>query len=279
MTTRTALATLAVLPVALPAAYLLYLKYRVSGMTTASMGRVPQRKQDKPPAEAAPSEAGIPMPPITLPEGVEGDIHGSNWILVYERVVSNPIPASALLHPVPGTVMEKGASFCDGKVSPLMCAYSQATQIAFSWTPQAFAIRASVCVEEARRTFEEEWIRGLSFDKGDVVNAAYRVSYCGKGRSEGSERVELMLQRPPLYKGHVPRAIVVTEVQTLNRETGQNGEDKQVVFVNETWMWREESEKPTIIESSTGAWMHTLLAGWLVMKGVTAVTKPKQRQI
>ena len=46
----------------------------------------------------------------------------------------------------------------------------------------------------------------------------------------------------------------------------------KVKFVNETVLWRGVSDKPTLLEGCMGRWLHTFMAGWLVVKGIGAVT-------
>jgi hypothetical protein len=48
-----------------------------------------------------------------------------------------------------------------------------------------------------------------------------------------------------------------------------------LVFVNETWMWRREGDAPVVLEGRMGRWLHVVLSGWLVMKGVRAVMQGK----
>lgn len=108
------------------------------------------------------------------------------------------------------------------------------------------------------------------FGKGDLVNGAYKVSYHGKGKEVTSERVELMIEAPPSYQGPVPRGLILAEVERVN-----NGEN--IVFVNETWMWRRQDEKPTLIENPVGAKIHALVAGWLVKRGIESITAKKSK--
>ncbi|KAL2172975.1 uncharacterized protein P884DRAFT_109079 [Thermothelomyces heterothallicus CBS 202.75] len=83
------------------------------------------------------------------------------------------------------------------------------------------------------------------------------------------ERVEMALDPPRAYHGvpAVVRGIVVAGLET-------RGEDGRVVFVNETWMWRRQGEEaPLLLERPLGRWLHAVLAGWLVMKGLAAVSE------
>ena len=79
-----------------------------------------------------------------------------------------------------------------------------------------------------------------------------------------------MIEAPPSYQGPVPRGLLVAEAAQVAVA------DKRldaVVFVNETWMWRRVDEKPTLIESPVARWFHGMMARWLVVRGIGAVTK------
>ncbi|KAL2755744.1 hypothetical protein ACRALDRAFT_1064236 [Sodiomyces alcalophilus JCM 7366] len=272
---------LALLPVAIPAVYLLYLSRVVSKNTQSSSGcRIPRKTQ--PSSSATPSsssESTTPWNPVTLPEDVRAD--DSQWILAYERVVSHPIPTSSLSVAVPFTTTNPPATPATASTATpadppddLLRDYSRATQAAFSWTPQALLIRSSIREPHVRRTFDADWIANRAFAPGDLVNGVYRVAYRGPGRDpSASDRVELVLEAPPSYRGPVPRALIVSEVVEASASPPRDeaSDEQQVVFVNETWMWRRQNEKPVLIETPAGKWLHTLLAGWLVTKGVQAV--------
>ena len=136
---------------------------------------------------------------------------------------------------------------------------------AFSWTPQAFILKASAGDEAVKRTFDTAYIRALDFRENDRLNGFWRVVYRGDGgKKTGSERVEMALDAPACYKGPVVRGLVVAGVE----RQGDGG----VVFVNETWMWRRQSESPVLLEGGFGRWIHVVLSGWLVLKGMAAVT-------
>ncbi|KAK1771445.1 hypothetical protein QBC33DRAFT_591730 [Phialemonium atrogriseum] len=264
---RTAGTILAVLltPVLLETGYLLYLKRTVTRRTVASAGR-------RLPAAAAAAAAGKPTAdenskaretipasvkrPTKLPAAVADDA-SQDYVLAYERLVSHPVAA---------------ASLRDGQQQQLLLtSYVRATMKAFARTPQSFAIRAAAG-PDARRTFAPAYIDGLAFGPGDRVDGVYTVAYRGSGGpgGRGEERVELMLDAPEGYRGPVVTGMIVAAVEVV---PGDAERPEQVVFVNETWMWRRLDERPTMLEGSLGSWLHSLLAGWLVVKGVEAVTK------
>jgi hypothetical protein len=120
---------------------------------------------------------------------------------------------------------------------------------------------------EAKRTFSAEYIKNLDFRLGQRVNGAYAVTYIGGGHVKGSERVELALDPPKGYRGPAPQGCIISELRPA--EGDESGD--QVVFVNETWMWRKESEPKTLLEGGFGAWVHALTSGWLILEGVKGV--------
>jgi len=240
------------LPVALPTIYLAYLSWHVPRHTSSTKGGRPgSRTHDDASANA------LPWTPVSLPEQVAMD-HAA-WVLAYERVVSLPVPVSSLA--ISATIVaDQGEA-----PSLLMRTYAVGAQVAFSSTPQAYLMRNAIGEPRLRRTFDKNWIRTLAFQTGDIVNGVYRVAYHGKGSPPRSERVELVIEPPLSFKGPVPHGVIVAEVQCDEKSD-------HVLFVNETWMWRRHDEKPTLIESSLGGWFHSLLAGWLVMKGIRNVS-------
>lgn len=241
---------LVLLPVVVPAVYLYRFSHNVSSKTTSTTGR---RSAD---AGKPTSVGDSPRDPVSLPAEVKD---ASRWEVAYERIVSHPIPASSLAFPITGPTETD-----TDRPSALMRAYTSAAQAAFSSTPQAVAMRAAIGDAQAKRSFDVDWIRDLSFGNGDLVNGAYRVVYHGHGQTADSERVELAIEAPPSYKGHVPRGLIASEIQKVGDE---------VVFVNETWMWRKPGERKTLIEAPLPSWFHRLTVGWLVLKAMGHVMR------
>ncbi|EGX88136.1 hypothetical protein CCM_09272 [Cordyceps militaris CM01] len=236
----------ALLPVVLPAAYVAYLHWAVWRSTTRTTGQL------------SPSSAHAPAAPKGLPADVAA--HPDDWVVCYERVVSGPVSAATLVHKLRG-----GSGNTPG---PLLTAYLRTTFKAFSWTPQALLIRAMVAEPVRKASFAAAHVDGLAFAGGDVVDGVYRVtSYECKESGGGGEAVELSIDTPSSYAGPPVRGLIRSAV-----EEGKGGGD-EVRFVNETWLWRGRREKPTMLENALGRWLHGLLAGWLVMKGVGGVTR------
>ena len=240
---------LAVLPLAIPITYLVYHDRVISNNLKTFTGIRNKKKR-----------LTIPIPPdiskpATLPTEVASD--DSEWVLAYERIVSQPVDPSSLPHH-------------HHDMSALLTRYVRATMAAFSWTPQAFLLRASAGDGDVRRTFDTAFIQGLGFREGDRVNGFWRVLYRGDGGlgPQGGERVEMALDAPAGYRGPVVNGVVVAGVEV------QGG--GEVVFVNETWMWRKQGEPPVLLERGMGRWLHVVLSGWLVMKGVRTVMEGRE---
>lgn len=240
---------LAVLPLAIPITYLLYLNRSISEQCKTSTGVRYKRKR------IATIPPDVPRP-VTLPQDVEPD--DSEWVLAYERIVSNPLQPSSLPHNL------------ETDLSAILTTYVRATMTAFSWTPQAFMLRASAGDAAVRKTFDTQFIQGLAFRNDDRVNGFWRVVYRGNGGVGGNERVELALDAPSTYRGPVVRGVVVAGVERRG--------DGDVVFVNETWMWRKQGESPVLLERGIGQWLHVVLSGWLVLKGVKGVVELEGKQ-
>ncbi|CAH0034557.1 unnamed protein product [Clonostachys rhizophaga] len=254
-------------PLVIPVIYMAFLTHNISRSTKSSNGTQyqkggPQRLVQR----HGENENIMPGKPASLPDDVRSE--DSDWVLTYERVTSAPVPLRSLaLSPT---------STLSGSPSPLLRTYTSGAHVAFSSTPQAILIRSLVDTE-TKRTFEASWIQNLQFEPGDVVNGAYKVSYYGQGNETGSERIELMIQAPPSYKGPVPNGLIISEIVLIEGAPsgsfpGDRAGDDHVVFINETWMWRKESEKPTLVELKVSGWMHRLMAGWLIKKGINAVS-------
>lgn len=222
-------------------------------------------------------------------------------IVLYERVVSKSVLLP--LHSKRGSVVRSDGETDDETTHPktkkeqrmmssLLTDYIRATMFAFTFTPQAALLRKMV-PDEAKVTFDQEYITALDFETlGQRVNGVYTVQYRGNGdepaesigsRSviEGKEqqqeqkqyRVELKLDPPEGYTGPKGEGVIVVAVEGPQHSDTEKGFSKQtcVVFINETWLWRKEGERPTLLESVIGRWAHSLMAGWLITRGITAL--------
>ncbi|KAI5865847.1 hypothetical protein GGS23DRAFT_357121 [Durotheca rogersii] len=132
------------------------------------------------------------------------------------------------------------------------------------------------------RSFEDAYLSACEFAVGDRVCGVYVVSArrrercrlkegTGTARGEGprtmtTTRAVLRLEPPTGWTGPVVRG-------ALDVGFDRAAAEATVVFVNETVLWRERGrEGPTMLEGWAGRWLHEVLARWLVVKGVEAVT-------
>lgn len=250
-------AAAALVPVALPAAYLLYLHLSSSRECRLVDGRL--RSTLESPTVARGPHAQ-PSPPTSLPDAIRD--HPDAWVVSYERAVSAPLTLSTL------ALVPADAS-SPARPSALLRCYVQHAHVAFSWTPQAFLIRSLIKDRDTRATFDTSRLLSTEMAHGDIVNGVYRViDYQGQGPQHPGqpERVELALTSPPGYKGPPVEGRIAAAVE----EADEKG---SIVLVNETWMWRKVEDKPTMLETAGGKFFHGLLAKWLLTAGKKAVEK------
>ncbi|KAL1879843.1 hypothetical protein Daus18300_001682 [Diaporthe australafricana] len=175
------------------------------------------------------------------------------YILWNERVVSKPIVLSEL-------------QWSGSGLDDLLTHYVRATMVAFTWTPQAYLLR-KMLPTDVGETFEADYINAMDFKKVDQrVDGVYTVQY--RGNDPCGERVEMKLSSHEDYKGPRSDGIIVAAIEPLEGATSD-----AIVFVNETWLWRKPDEKPTLLEGSVGRWFHSLLAAWLIGKGIKALRR------
>ncbi|KAH0601364.1 hypothetical protein MHUMG1_00238 [Metarhizium humberi] len=256
-----AMTTLALVPVVIPVSYVLYTSWTVYRNTTSTSGRLASRQETFASATSHPAE------PHSLPAEVKDD--PSRWVVTYERVVSKPLSPSSLAYR-PEKPQSSGPTT---QPSRLLQEVLRSMQKAFSRTPQAIIIRGALSEPRNKGSFDRAWIDNLCFQPGDIVNGVYRVSCSTKEQTTGSERVELLIDIPPSYKGPRVRGLILAAIEPASGGTTshQGPAEERIVLVNETWMWRLADEKRTLLESSIGRWFHRLLAGWLILKGVSGV--------
>ncbi|KAH8751942.1 hypothetical protein F5883DRAFT_205919 [Diaporthe sp. PMI_573] len=242
--------TVALIAVATPTVYLLLLRWSVMRNIQSSAAqrrdRGAQAGQATSEASSPPSESTLPR---SLPQSVAAD-ETDGYILWSERVVSKPVALSELGWP-------------SGSLDKLLTRYVRATMVAFTWTPQAFVIR-KMLPAEVGETFEANYINAADFTRDQRVDGVYTVQY--RGNEARGERVEMRLSPPAAYRGPRSDGIIVAAIEPA----GAGGPD-DVVFVNETWLWRNQNEKPTLLEGPIGRWFHSLLAAWLIGKGIKSI--------
>lgn len=207
-------------------------------------------------AERIPSQSQTPAPEVALPQSLPAPVAENSpgtYIVWHERLVSKPIALSDL---------------CAQRQDELLTRYVRAAMVAFSWTPQAYIIR-KMLPPAASQTFDAEYVNAADFTvTGQRIDGVYTLQYRGKGPGNvGGERVELRLDPPEEYSVPKSEGIIVVAVEPVKGSGGL------VVFANETWLWRKVDEKPTLLESAVGRWFHSLLAAWLIGKGISSVRK------
>lgn len=244
--------TVALVAVATPTVYLLLLRRsvmrNVESSTTQQCGPKVQTKRTA--TQAAASPLSEPALPRSLPQSVAADDTGG-YVLWNERVVSKPVVLSEL-------------PWSSGSLDELLTRYVRATMIAFTWTPQAYLIR-KLLPAGVGETFEADYINAMDFRVVDQrVDGVYTVQY--RGTEPRGERVEMRLSPPGEYTGPRSDGIIVAAIEPV-----EAGTPDEVVFVNETWLWRHPDDKPTLLEGSIGRWFHSLLAAWLVGKGIKSI--------
>ncbi|KAL4989835.1 something about silencing, SAS, complex subunit 4-domain-containing protein [Aspergillus falconensis] len=117
----------------------------------------------------------------------------------------------------------------------------------FASSPQARLLKLAASSPETIRSFHHTHIAALDFNEGDLVCNAYRV------KLRAQEKVEF-----EFLFGVRGRLVVSVEVI---------GDD--VVFHNETLMWREKDTKERLpLERGLANWMHELTAWWMLESGV-----------
>ncbi|KAI2626077.1 hypothetical protein GGS26DRAFT_563177 [Hypomontagnella submonticulosa] len=243
---------LALAPVVLPTASLFLLKRSLARRTVAT-ARI------SPPDPLSAAATAVEDEHSVLPPHVRAE--PGKYVVARERVTSRAVSVAALRREF--VSREEEGKELEG----LLEAYLSATMRAFSWTPQALlmARMGSSVADPAgyQRTFDAEYLGACEFRPGDRVCGVYVV------RMREGGRVVLDLRPPEGWTGPVVTGAL---------DVGYVYERGEVTFVNETVMWRsKEGGKPTMLEGSVGRWLHTLMASWLVVKGVEAVTDGKMK--
>lgn len=196
-----------------------------------------------------------PALPKSFPYSHAADDDSTGIVLSYERLVSKPIPLASM-----GWEVEH--------LNEMLTRYVRATMFAFTQTPQAGVIRR-MTPQDMWETFEGRYIDSTDFSRiGQRVDGVYTIQYRGNNpgvSSGGGERVELRLDPPSGFPDSGSDGIIVAAVEPV----GESGD--VVRFVNETWLWRKAGQAPTFLESAAGRWFHSLMAAWLINRGIAAL--------
>lgn len=181
-------------------------------------------------------------------------------VLSYERIVSKPIQLASL------------GCWDVEQLNEMLTRYVRATMFAFTQTPQAGMIRR-MTPQDVWETFEGTYINDMDFARiGQRVDGVYTVQYRGNNNNSGAsrgggERVELRLDPPPGFPdAGGSEGIIVAAIEPVGEGSGD-----VVRFVNETWLWRKAGQAPTFLERAAGRWLHSLMAAWLVNRGISAL--------
>ncbi|KAI0444411.1 hypothetical protein F4803DRAFT_549217 [Xylaria telfairii] len=246
----------------LPAAYMAYVLRQSARRTTALTSITPpdplagRRLKAKGNSEGEGDTLAIPPAVLAAPD---------NYVIARERIVSEAVPLGNLL---PGLQEEEGG------FKRLLETYLATTMRMFAWTPQAFVMKSMVSRLPGGAahadTFSAVYLDACAFQARDRVCGVYCVRE--RVRSGGGERVFLDLSPPDGWKGPV-----VSGVLDCGFVVEEMGGERFVRFVNETVLWRRTDAKPTLLEGAVSRWLHTLMVGWMMVRGVEAVTRGRGR--
>ncbi|KAI3334040.1 hypothetical protein F4824DRAFT_502443 [Ustulina deusta] len=254
----------------LPAAYSAYVLRQAARRTTATasisppdplvVGRAVSSSWDGGDAERD-----------AVPPGVLAAAAAEQYVVARERVVSEAVPLWRILPGLRAGLEEEGEGEGDGARRRLLDVYLAATMRMFTWTPQALAMKLLVSRlpggAALAGTFATPYLDACRFGAGDRVCGVYVVrGRVGRG-GRGGERVFLDLSAPEGWKGPVVAGVLDCGF-VLEEESGES----VVRFVNETVLWRTKDGKPTLLEGTVSRWLHTAMVGWMMVRGVEAVT-------
>ncbi|KAK5630462.1 hypothetical protein RRF57_006177 [Xylaria bambusicola] len=254
---RNSLVLLAVVAL-LPAAYSAYV-LRQGATRTVATARI-----------SPPDPLRITEDEVHAPSAVPSDVLAApeRYVVGRERIVSEAVPLKRLL---PGLIegsSGKGKGKGKGKRG-LLDTYLGTTMRTFTRTPQAFVMKSLVSRLPGgaahAETFSATYLDACCFQPGDRVCGVYVVRE--RVASETGERVFLDLSAPEGWRGPV-----VTGVLDCGYVLAEENGEKVVRFVNETVLWRTADGKPTLLEGKVSRWLHTAMVGWMVVRGVEAVT-------
>ncbi|KAI1347478.1 hypothetical protein F5Y01DRAFT_294914 [Xylaria sp. FL0043] len=252
----------------LPAAYSAYVLRQATRRTSATASISPP---DPLPVDATADGGGDTV--TALPPAVRAAL--DEYVVARERVVSEAVPLRKILPGLRAGLEEwsekerKGVDRDANARKGLLETYLAATMRMFTWTPQAFAMKHMVSRlpdgAAYAGTFSGSYLDTCFFQARDRVCGVYVVRE--RVRSKKGERVLLDLSPPEGWKGPV-----VAGVLDCGFELGEERGERVVRFVNETVLWRRKEEKATLLEGTVSRWLHGAMVGWMVVRGVEAVT-------
>ncbi|KAI8624205.1 hypothetical protein F5Y19DRAFT_323623 [Xylariaceae sp. FL1651] len=265
---------LALAPIVVPAAYVVYVLRQGARRTSASTRISPpdplvgESRAGTKGSDATARAGGTAMedgdtaaiPPAVLAEREQ-------HVIARERVVSDAVPLESICPSLrPGGRDDGSESARKG----LLETYLSNTMRLFTWTPQAFVMKSMVSRlprgAEYAATFSAPYLDSCRFEVGDRVCGVYVVRE--RVSQPGGERVFLDLSPPVGWTGPVVDGVLDCGF-VLGK--GEGGEP-YIRFVNETLLWRRKEDRPTLLEGKAGRWLHALMVRWMVVRGVEAVT-------
>lgn len=280
---RLPLVLLAVVPIVAPAAYVAYVLGQGARRTIASASITPPdpltgRKRVKAARgnDAVEASKGE-MDTLAIPADVLAE--ADTYVISRERIVSEAIALDRIL-----PALRSGLADSDDESEEdeeeeeeprdLLETYLATTMRMFTWTPQAYGMKAMVARipdagEAHAKTFTIPYLDACLFEEGDRVCGVYVVRE--HVSSSKGERIFLDLSAPAGWTG--PDVKGVLDCGFL---FGQDAEGGRVIrFVNETVMWRrKDGEKPTLLEGGFARRLHAWMVGWMMVRGIESVTLP-----
>ncbi len=255
----------------LPAAYSAYVLRQAARRTTATASISPPDPLVVGRAVSSSWDGGDAERDAVPPGVLAAAAAAEQYVVARERVVSEAVPLWRILPGLRAGLEEEGEGEGDGARRRLLDVYLAATMRMFTWTPQALAMKLLVSRlpggAALAGTFSAPYLDACRFEAGDRVCGVYVVrGRVGRG-GRGGERVFLDLSAPEGWKGPVVGGVLDCGF-VLGEESGES----VVRFVNETVLWRTKDGKPTLLEGTVSRWLHTAMVGWMMVRGVEAVT-------
>ncbi|KAF7534872.1 hypothetical protein G7054_g5864 [Neopestalotiopsis clavispora] len=294
----------AVVVAAAPLAYVLCIKAAYDTSTTVSFA------MDDGEGDDAQNDDGSANYTDTVPaqsreeeEGDNDDNDGqdnttSSWVVVRERVVSNPFTVTT---DVEESKEQIRLTTTTTTTTDLVNTYLGTTMRLFTYTPQAWLMRRMITDPEARRTFTAGYLSACDFQVGDRVCGVYVVAERRRSSSQATEKrgqpccsetVVLALAPPEGWKGPVVQGRLEAGLEeqgeanddddddddesSVSKSKGLSTSSRTFRAVNETVLWRRrEGEAPVFLEGVVGRWLHAFMVQWMVVKGVQAVLRER----
>jgi hypothetical protein len=146
----------------------------------------------------------------------------------------------------------------DLKPSHLLTVLLRRNMRSFASSPQARLLKFTASDPETLQSFDSAHLATLNFNEGDLVCNAHRV------KLRTGEKAEFEFQF-----GVQGRLVVSVEVK-----------GDEVVFHNETLMWREKDSKSKLpLERGLPSWLHEYTTWWMLVSGVRYLKRLKGEEM